>query len=252
MAGTSSAKNKNSPNKGKGGTSPKPSPSRGRNISGRRNLQEVKDAKPRTPAWYLCGGLVDGNLAFFTVTQSDPGQDAFTQKLIEEIADSNSTAPVVDLGILGAFYMKVSLTDERPLTNVKDEYMRKAFIILMEEDEMTKEGLFAKLQVVKAFLELPKANKFKTKVIIPKDWDVTPPEPAPLMKLDHFLQYKEILSVLKRIYNVVDMTWYANNQDWVDCYFTQDHIPFEAVLDLGFPEEKVLPAAPHITNDPVE
>ena len=72
------------------------------------------------------------------------------------------------------------------------------------------------------------------------------------MKLDHFLQYKEILSVLKRIYNVVDMTWYANNQDWVDCYFTEGHIPFEAVLDLGFPEEKVLPAAPHITNDPVE
>lgn len=252
MAGTASRNSKGSSNKAKNGSSPKPSPSRGKNISGRRSYQEVKEAKPRTPAWYICGALLDGNLAYFTVTQSDPGQDAFTQRLIEEIQDSNSTAAVCDLGILGGFYMKVSLTDERPLTNVKDEYMRKAFVILMEENEMNQEGLFAKLQVVKSFLELPTSNKYKTKVIIPKDFDLTPPEPTPLAKLDHFLQYKELLNVLKRIYNVVDMTWYQNNQEWTDCYFTEGHIPFEAVVDLGFPEDKCLAAAPHVTNDPVE
>ena len=194
---------------------------------------------------------MDGNLAYFTVTQSDPGQDAYTQPLVEAVQDTNGSDPVCELGILGGYYMKVSLTDERPLTNIKDEYMRKAFVILMDEDEMTSEALLEKLQVVKTFLERPGSNCYKTKVFIPENWDLTPPEPSPLPKLDHFLQYKEVISVLRRIYNVVDMTWYQANAQYVDCNFTEGHVPFEAVLDLGFPEDKMLPAMEHVTNNPV-
>ena len=167
--------NKPSPAKGKGGSPAKPSPSRGKAMGGRRNKQEVKEAKPRSPGWYICGGLMDGNLAYFTVTQSDPGQDAYTQPLVEAVQDTNGSDPVCELGILGGYYMKVSLTDERPLTNIKDEYMRKAFVILMDEDEMTSEALLEKLQVVKTFLERPGSNRYKTKVFIPENWDLTPP-----------------------------------------------------------------------------
>lgn len=255
MAGNrKGAGSKEAPAKAAGDGSPakSSSPNRAKLTKGRRSYEELRKSKPRSPAWYLEGRLFDGNLAGFTTTMADPNQDCYAQPLIEALADTESDAEICNTGIIGAFYMKVSLTDERPLTNVKDDYMRKTFVILMEPEEMTREGLYAKLLVVKKFFELPTSNAYKTKVVIPKEWDKTPPEPTPLPKLDEVLQYKEVKKVLSRIYNKADMTWYGANEEEAWCFFNEGHVPFEAVLDLGFPEDRVCAAAPHVTNDPLE
>jgi hypothetical protein len=220
------------------------SPGRARNMGNRRGAKEVKDAAPRAQGWYCNGCLLDGNLALVTLSDRNPGKDAYSKPLENEIGNKESTDPISQIGLIGPYNRRINLHDPRPLKNSHNDYTRKAYIVLMEPEEMTEEGLLAKVEHVKRFQETKKANTFGTKVFIPSDWNLTPPEPAELPKLDHWLVYKDIVQLIRRLYAGAGNNWYQNNRDEADAYFSEGFIPFDASTDLGFPEHKCLPAPP--------
>lgn len=114
------------------------------------------------------------------------------------------------------------------------------FMIQLEPHEMTPDYARSKLEVVKKFMSTDATNKFKTPIFFPEGWDETPPAPAPLRKLDHVLQYSEILRLLRMMFPLLNGRWYAANQEAANAFFTAGHIPFAAHADLGFPVEQVL------------
>ncbi len=90
------------------------------------------------------------------------------------------------------------------------------------------------LLAIKAFLEKPDNNRYDTPVrVLQPGWDLTPLEPAPIQKLDHFLQCGEIKKVLHAIFNNVDHTWAAHNRENALCFFTPGRIPFQASQGRG-------------------
>ena len=127
--------------------------------------------------------------------------------------------------------------------------MRKAFVMLLTEEEHNPETLYEKLLVVKSFLELPANNKYCTRVHLdPEAWDLTPPE-GDLPRLDNILQYQEIVKVVQTLFAGVDHTWYENNADAAWAYFHEGHVPYQAMVELGFPDDQVLPGTvPHGEN----
>jgi hypothetical protein len=117
------------------------------------------------------------------------------------------------------------------------------FVRLLDEDEDVPEKRLKALRVVKEFLEEEGNNRFNTAVFLnPASFDLNPPPPAEHPKIDHFLQYLDIVKIIKETFNNVDGTWAANNMEDAMFYFTEGHIPFAAHADLGFPLEHVLPA----------
>ena len=136
--------------------------------------------------------------------------------------------------------MRKSLEDSDPLMNAKNGYQRKAFVRVLDEDETSLAHRLQGLNVIKEFLERTENNRYGTKVYIPADWDLTPPEPNPLPKLDHFLQYREIVNVIKDIFDNVDGNWAVNNMESAVAFFTEGHVPFAANTDIGFPMDLVI------------
>lgn len=226
------------------------SPGRGKVIANRKSATEVRKQKPRVRGWYVEGELVEGGLATFTVTQSDPCEDAYSWNIQKSISNKDLDIPICQQGIINSYNMRRSLKDDRPLYNAKkSEYMRKIYVMMMEPDEMNKEGLHKKLLVVKAFLEEKENNAYLTKVYLPSDWDKTPPDSEPLRRLDHFLQYKELVRFIKDIDKEAGPRWYHENTEAAWCYFTEGHVPREAAGDLGFPDDQVTPPITMVTND---
>ena len=74
--------------------------------------------------------------------------------------------------------------------------------------------------------------------------DLTPPAPAPLLKMDSYVQYREIVRIIKDLFDDVDGNWAANNLNDAMGFFTAGYIPFEAHGDLGFPLDTVEPNEP--------
>ena len=131
---------------------------------------------------------------------SNKVDDAYTQKLIEKLNEPDDSA-ICNIGLMGSFFMCVSLYDSNPLTNQKNNYQRKLYLRVLDSDEdTTTTNRLAALQVIKSFLEETANNKYGTKVHIQvPGWDLTPPSPQALPKLDHYLQYGEIVKVASRL-----------------------------------------------------
>lgn len=211
-------------------------------------MDYIKKCKPKEPGWYIRASLYSGNMACFQITTSDFANDAFTQRLIEKLATDDQD-DINQIGLLGAFYMRKSLSNSDPLLNSKNGYQRKTFVAALEEDECNAESLLSKVETIKRFLERPQNNRFGTKVFIQQPgWDLTPPDPAPLPKLDHILQYRQIALVLRILFDGVDGTWATSHRETADLFFTPGHIPFEAVADIGFPIDAVMSIEPGISN----
>jgi len=69
---------------------------------------------------------------------------------------------------------------------------------------------------------------------MPAVWDLTPPEPNSLPKLNHFMQHQEIVNVIKDIFDHVDGHWAVNNIKSVAIFFNEGHIPFATNTGLVF------------------
>ena len=105
------------------------------------------------------------------------------------------------------------------------------------------------LKVIKECLEHEENNKYGTKVYIPEPgWDLTPPDPEPLKKLDTVIQYKEIVRVINELFENVDGNWAVNNPETAAAFFTESYIPFGAHADLGFLLDRVVANAPGVRN----
>ena len=238
---TNNSKQGAPPAKGSPNAPKAPSPARSSPMKGRKSKNAIRQTKPLEPGWYLRSTLCQGCLMLIQITNSDFSNDAYTQPLIEKIATDDEDE-INQIGLLGAYYMRKSLTNPAALLNSKNSYQRKVFVCVLDEDETSVDVMFSKLQVIKRFLELPENNRYGTKVFIQQPgWDLTPPDPAPLPKLDHFVQYREVVRIVNDLFDNVDGNWAINNRESADCFFTEGHIPFQAHADLGIPIEDVMP-----------
>jgi hypothetical protein len=195
--------------------------------------------------WYLRSALLDGGVECIFITTSSLVEDAFTNQLIVALNNNDPEAshdePILTLGLMGAYYMRTSLENPGRLMNIKNgvpgDYQRKAFIRVIDEGEDGQDARLAALRVIKAFFEEPKNNKYGTKVFIQEPgWDLTV---TPLCKLDNYLEYKEIIKIVKDVYSNVDVNWASKNLDTALAYFTRGYIPIEAHSDIGIPMEYI-------------
>jgi hypothetical protein len=56
------------------------------------------------------------------------------------------------------------------------------------------------------------------------------------------------VKIIRQMFDAVDSTWATNNSTAAECYFTEGHIPFQAIQELGFPESKVMTREASIGN----
>jgi hypothetical protein len=204
---------------------------------------------------YLRSCLCQGSQEVIFITNQTLKEDAFTIPLQAAINKAitdgdekdNGSDPVGKIGLTGIYYMRKSLTDPDRLLNVTNSFQRKAFLRVLDEDETSAHKRLQALQVIKRFMEQDANNRFHATVFIQtKRWDITPDDiTKPLPKLDHFLQYSDIVKIIREQYNEVDEKWAAQNPTAAMCFFTEGHIPFQAHLDLGFPVHFVMGAPDH-------
>lgn len=231
----------------KGGASPPAKASRSSPVKNRKSKSLIKLTK-LAPGWYLRSRHVDGDIELIEICLSDLVNDAYSQPLIEKLS-SGDEDEINQQGILGSFYRRVSLENGNGLLNVKNSYHRKFFVRVLDENETSAESRLECLKIIKRFLEQRENNRYGTAVHIQMPgWDLTPPEPSPLPKLDNYLQYGEIVKLIKDLFDNVDGTWAANNMESAMCFFTEGHIPFAAMADLGFPADSVMAVEPGINN----
>ena len=209
-------------------------------LKNRLSFKDIKNHRKKyPPGWYLRSILLDGNMELIYITLGDLINDAHYQPLI--IAITNDSDPSIEgLNILGCFRLHRSLSDDSQLIG-KSGYARKVFVRLLDDNETTPESRKAGLQVIKAFLERPENNKYDTNVYIPSSWDITPPPPASLRKVDYYLKYEETVKIIRLLFAGVDHHWASDNPISANAFFTAGYIPYQASTDLGFPEDKVVP-----------
>jgi hypothetical protein len=172
-------------------------------------------------------------------------EDAYTNPLVVKLGnpepDPNNDEPILNIGLMGSYFMRVSLQNPGRLMNIKNgnpgDYQRKAFVRVIDEGEDNPSSRLAALKVIKEFMEDPNNNRYGTKVFIQEPgWDLTV---TPLKKLDNFLEYKEIVKIIKDMYLNVDGNWAVENLDSALSYFTRGYIPVEAHSDIGIPMEYI-------------
>ena len=194
---------------------------------GRKTKQELMKTRAFPTGWYIRSCLVQGGLEVITITTNTLSDDAYTNPLVKEIEGGPENGPIAKLTLLGAFSMRVSLINPNPLLNKKSTYHRKAFIRVLDDNELDCETRLSGLKVIKSFIEECKDFSYKTAVFIDPGWNLNlTMEDMP--KLDHFLQYGEIVRVINKLFDEVD--WKE-----VQCYLTEGHIPPQAVNDLNCP-----------------
>ena len=218
-------------------------------MKGRKSMKDVKASKRQT-GWYIRSAVCDGLCDVIYITNSNLVDDAFKQQLIDALRTGDEDLPINKVNILGSFYMCRGLGNNDALTNAKNGYTRQILLRVVDsEAELTKEARMEALKVIKEFLEQEENNKYGTKVYIPEPgWDLTPPDPEPLKKLDTVIQYKEIVRVINELFENVDGNWAVNNPETAAAFFTEGYIPFAAHADLGFPLDRVVARAPGIQN----
>jgi hypothetical protein len=213
---------------------------------GRKSKKQIVENKI-LPGWYLRSILLDGGLELVFVTTSTFTTDAFINPLIVELDKGEAESPLRQIGLMGAYYMRISLHNPGKLINTNSQYQRKAFVrVLDQESDSSDASRLEALNVMKTFLEAKDHNKFNTPVFIQKApaWDMTPSGDTPLPKLDHFIHYDDIVKILHGMFDSIDGNWAASNPDSAAPYFTAGHIPFEAHTQLGFLRQDVMDLLP--------
>jgi hypothetical protein len=208
--------------------------------NGRKSKAEILKSKEAPAGWYLRSALLQGGLELITITTQTMVDDAFFQNLITKINEGDDSDPICQLGFIGAYFMRISLNNPNQLINGKGKYQRRALIRVLDDGEEGDDSRLAALKVVKEFLEQYHNNKYGTPVfVLEPGWNMTA-SLTELPKTDHYLQYSEIVKIIKKIFDGVNNTWATDNPTAAECYFTAGHIPFQAMHDLGFPESKVM------------
>ena len=217
--------------------------------SGRKSKADILKAKGAASGWYLWSTLVQGGLEVIMITTQTKKDDAFFQNLVTKINEGDGTEAVESLGLIGAYFMRISLSNpDKLLNNNKKKFQRRAIIRVLDEGEETDACRLAGLKVIKEFLEKYENNKYGTPVyILEPGWNLTAGVQE-IPKVDNYLQYSEIVKIINKIFDDVNSTWATDNPTDAECYFTEGYIPFEAIQDLGFPTSKVINGVAGIGN----
>jgi hypothetical protein len=213
--------------------------------AGRKSRAEIQLPTPekKKAGWYITSTLLDGLFEIIFITKENMVEDAYVYPLVLALSgdqDGNKPPLVTKHGLIGAFRMRVSLADPKPLYNGKSNYARKAFLRMLDgSEDAEKESRLAALQAIKSFLTPKCNNRYEIKVMIEENgWDLTPLGELP--KLDHYLQHEEIIKVIKIAHAPIGNDWAVDNSDAIKSYFSEGHIPFSAHAELGVPLDKVM------------
>lgn len=193
--------------------------------------------------WHIRSVLVEGGLELIFLTLSNFHDDCFgmTQlsKFIKKRQEDNDYSdPVMQIGLLGQYYLRKSLKDPDRLLEKKGPYQRKVLVRVLDPGEETPEKRFDALQAVKKFLENKKHNQYEVSVHL--NFNTFDQTPSVMPKLDHYVQWTCIVKILQDIFPNVDNNWAAHNIESALTYLTEGYIPIDACQELGFPKEYVM------------
>jgi hypothetical protein len=216
---------------------------------GRKTKSQMSTTRS-LPGWHIKSAYIQGGLEAIFITTGTFADDAFIKPMVDKIMESlgSDTGPAVTkLGIMGTYYMRISLANPHKLVNKKNNYQRKCLIRLLDPGEDTTEARFEALSVIKKSLEEPAHNRFATPVFLNRTaFDLTPPGTTDSYpKLDNYLQFEDAVKVVRDLFDNVDAPgWAGNNLDAAFTYFTEGHIPYAAFHALGFPLQYVMEKSP--------
>jgi hypothetical protein len=192
--------------------------------------------------WHIRSVVVDGGLEVIFITQANFVDDGYgiveVTKFLKHCQENGEfDHPIMQIGLLGQYFMRKSLQDPDRLLERKGPYQRKCLVRVLDPGEEAPKHRFAALKVVKEFLQDKRHNQYDYPVHLNEDnFDRTP---SVLPKIDHYVQYTDIVKIVYDLFKDVDSTWAANNIESALAYFTEGYIPYEACQDVGFPEKYV-------------
>jgi hypothetical protein len=96
--------------------------------------------KSRAEIQYITSTLLDGLFEIIFITRENMVEDAYLYPLVlalsdNQLEDGNKPPLVTQYGLIGAFRMRVSLSNPKPLFNGKGPYARKAFLRMLDGSE---------------------------------------------------------------------------------------------------------------------
>ena len=232
-----------SPAKAAGVTKTTVSPSKYSPSRNRCSKKEVMQAQKLPQGWHLRSSLCQGDIEVVLINLSDLQNDAYFQPMVNAIANKTLPEYLKEHGLMGAFFCCKSVAENSPLHQPRSNFQSRCLVHFLEPEETTPAACLQALESIKKFLEEKDNNKYETPIhIMDPGWDITPKTGIP-PKLDHFLQYGEVMKVLHLLYEGIDATWAVENKDNADLFFTPGYIPFKAHEELGYPIEEVVPKA---------
>lgn len=86
-------------------------------------------------------------------------------------------------------------------------------------------------------MERPEHNQFGYTYVVNDDSDLTPPNDQ-LESMNVYLLDQQLVSLMESVLDGADTTFYANNQDTADHYFSGPVYPQCAIDTLGYPGEQ--------------
>ena len=209
-------------------SSAKPVAPKWKSPPGRKSKKDCKRNKKK-PGWCLRYLRLHGNVGLIFFTQSDFVNDAFNKPIIDSISNEADDS----LPLCSAVTLRESLTNGDALTNVKDSYHRRAFLEILDDDD-DDEDCLSTLKTIKAFMEKKENNRFGTKVFIEEhSWNMNSKSTPP--KMDKCVVHDDIVAFINDCFDA-DKTpgWAEEHMEAAMCFFTEGHIPSEAVEQLGF------------------
>jgi hypothetical protein len=216
---------------------PKPPPAK-KESPKRKDLSKIRfseeDMKQkRKPAYYLKIVKLQPDYELIFI-DSTPGTDGYGQKLYDHIKNNDGFR---DEGVLLVVRRRISQNDNNVLTNIRDNYPRRAIVRLV--DNSTRESRLAILSAFKTFLSLPENNKFGYDYVVNDTSDLTPSNSEDLEPMDYYVQDDTILNIINIVYEDTDQSWYHKNRDSALTFFSGPTFPQWAVEKLGYPLEGI-------------
>jgi hypothetical protein len=165
--------------------------------------------------------------------QKSPGNDAFFHTLQVDI---NDNAYLAGEGVLCATRRRRSVEDNSVMINQDSRFPRR--VIIRAVDESTPESRNSFLLLLQSYMLRPEINRYNAEYIVNDHSDLT--DENNLESLDHYVLNNDIVETIYGMFENTDPSWYANNRDIANQFFTGPVYPRIAIESLGFPDDVVV------------
>jgi hypothetical protein len=157
---------------------------------------------------------------------SNPGNEAFCHPAIQK---ARSGAWVESHGIIGVGTQRDPNTNGA-LQNASNTFFRHIFY--QYDPDATEESIHNTMEHLATFMT--DNNRFNHEYIVGENR--TPSDPAQWKRVDESLLNNDVVSVIHATFNNVTTSWFDNNQDDYDNFFTPPYCGVARAV-LGYPEE---------------